>query len=265
MQGIVLRKFQSKAKFQNGLTTVWRFCKGADLKIVAYRRVSRQKQAQSGLGLEAQEADIQRFAERREARIIAEYTEVESGKSNERPQLKAALHHAKVTGATLVIAKLDRLSRSASFTLALRDSGVRFVCCDMPEANDLTIGVLAVVAQAEAQAISRRTKDALQMARKRVQATGQRGHGGIRRLGNPNGAKALARSEKGNEAAIAKVRARANQRALDLADVLKAIQAGGATTLSAIANELNEREMITPRGGKWHPSSVANLLRRLEA
>ena len=155
------------------------------MKFVAYRRVSRQKQAQSGLGLEAQEADIQGFAERREARIIAEYTEVESGKSNERPQLKAALHHAKVTGAILVIAKLDRLSRSASFTLALRDSGVKFVCCDMPEANDLTIGVLAVVAQAEAQAISRRTKDALQIARKRVETTGQRGHGGIKRLGKP--------------------------------------------------------------------------------
>ncbi|WP_247369028.1 recombinase family protein [Bradyrhizobium sp. 18] len=232
---------------------------------MAYRRVSRLKQAQSGLGLEAQEADIQGYAERREARIIAEYTEVESGRINERPQLKAALHHAKVTGATLVIAKLDRLSRSASFTLALRDSGVKFVCCDMPEANDLTIGVLAVVAQAEAQAISRRTKDALQMARKRVEATGQRSHGEIKRLGNPNGATALARAGKGNAAAVAKVKARADQRAGDLAVVLRAIRVGGATTLAAIARELNERDMITPRGGRWHASSVANLLRRLEA
>lgn len=235
------------------------------MKIVAYRRVSRLSQAASGLGLEAQESDILGYAQRRGARIIAEYTEVESGRSNERPQLKAALHHAKVTGATVVIAKLDRLSRSASFTLALRDSGVKFVCCDMPEANDLTIGVLAVVAQAEAQAISRRTKDALQMARKRVEVRGQRGHSEIRRLGNPNGAAALARAGKGNGAAVAKARARADQRALDLAEVIKAIQADGAATLAAIANELNEREMITPRGGKWHPSSVSNLLRRLKA
>ncbi|MDF0585043.1 recombinase family protein [Bradyrhizobium yuanmingense] len=234
------------------------------MKIVAYRRVSRRKQAESGLGLEAQESDIQRFARMRDARIIAEYTEVESGRRIERPQLHAALHHAKVTGATLVIAKLDRLSRSASFTLALRDSGVRFVCCDMPEANDLTIGVLAVVAQAEAQAISRRTKDALQIARKRMAETGQRGHHAIKRLGNPNGPAALRRAGKGNKAAVARVRQLAKQRAFDLATVLDDIRAGGAKSLKSIATELNSREMITPRGGKWHPSSVANLLRQLE-
>lgn len=235
------------------------------MKIVAYRRVSRQKQARSGLGLEAQEADIQRFANERGARIIGRYTEVESGRANERPQLAAALHHAKVTGATLVIAKLDRLSRSASFTLTLRDSGAKFVCCDMPEANDLTIGVLAVVAHAEAQAISRRTKDALRMARKRIEKTGQRGHQEIRRLGNPNGANALRRAGKGNLAAVAEVRASANQRARDLASVVKDIRACGAATLSVIAAELNSREMVTPRGGRWHASSVANLLRRLDA
>lgn len=234
------------------------------MKIVAYRRVSRQKQFKSGLGLEAQEADIEKFAKDRRARIIAAYTEVESGKTDQRPQLTAALHHARVTGATLVIAKLDRLSRSASFTLALRDSGVRFVCCDMPEANDLTIGVLAVVAQAEAQAISRRTRDALQMARKRMEERGQRGHPEVRRLGNPNGAAALKRAGKGNHAASAKVRKNADQRAKDLAPVLKSIQQAGVVTLSAIADELNSREMMTARGGRWHASSVANLLRRLQ-
>ena len=95
----------------------------------------------------------------------------------------------------MVIAKLDRLSRSASFTLALRDSGAKFVCCDMPEANDLTIGVLAVANQHEAQAISTRTKDALKAAKAR----------GVR-LGNPNGAAALKRAGKGNQAAIGKHR-----------------------------------------------------------
>jgi DNA invertase Pin-like site-specific DNA recombinase len=164
----------------------------------------------------------------------------------------------------MVIAKLDRLSRSASFTLTLRDSGVKFVCCDMPEANDLTIGVLAVVAQAEAQAISKRTKDALQIARKRVAETGQRKHRRVKRLGNPNGAAALRRAAKGNRAAIAQVKANAEDRARDLAKVVQDIRKGGAVTLEGIAKELNSRDMMTPRGGHLHPSSVANLLRRIE-
>jgi DNA invertase Pin-like site-specific DNA recombinase len=204
------------------------------------------------LGLEAQEAAIHGFAKARSAKIIGQYTEIESGKSNERPQLAAALHHAKVTGAVLVIAKLDRLSRNASFTLTLRDSGVKFICCDMPEANDLTIGVLAVVAQSEAKAISERTREALKAAKVR----------GVR-LGNPNGAAALRRAGKGNRAATVQVRASADQRAHDLARVVQDIRKSGAMTLSAIAAELNNREMMTPRGGRWHPSSVSNLLRRL--
>lgn len=235
------------------------------MKIVTYRRVSTQKQGRSGLGLEAQDAAIREFAGGKQARIIGEYLEVESGRDSYRPQLAAALHHAKVTGATLVIAKLDRLSRSASFTLTLRDSGVRFICCDMPEANDLTIGVLAVVAQAEAEAISRRTRDALAVARKRMASEGQRVHRHVKRLGNPHGAAALRSASKGNAAAVAKVRSRANQRARDLAPVIDNIRSGGALTLEAIAAELNGREMMTPRGGRWHPSSVRNLLRRLEA
>jgi DNA invertase Pin-like site-specific DNA recombinase len=228
------------------------------MKIVTYKRVSTQKQGKSGRGLGAQEAAIQEFARSRAARVIGDYTEVESGKTSERPQLVAALHHAKVTGATLVIAKLDRLSRSASFTLTLRDSGVKFVAADMPEANDLTIGVLAVVAKAEAQAISRRTKDALQVARKRIEGTGQRGYRRIKRLGNPNGAEALRRASKGNRAAIAKVSS-------NLAVVVQDIRTAGALTLAAIADELNSREMMTPRGGRWYPSSVANLLNRIDA
>lgn len=235
------------------------------MKIVTYRRVSTQKQGRSGLGLEAQDAAIREFALGKQARIIGEYLEVESGRNSDRPQLAAALHYAKVTGATLVIAKLDRLSRSASFTLTLRDSGVHFICCDMPEANDLTIGVLAVVAQAEAEATSRRTREALAVARKRMSSEGQGAHRHVKRLGNPNGAAALRRADKGNTAAVAKVRSRADQRARDLAPVIDKIRSGGALTLEAIAAELNGREMMTPRGGRWHASSVRNLLRRLEA
>ena len=109
--------------------------------------------------------------------MIGRFTEVESGRNPDRPELQSALHLAKVTGATLVIAKLDRLSRNAAFLLALRDSGVRFIAVDMPEANDLTVGIMALVAEAEREAISRRTKEALAVAKAR----------GVK-LGNPNGA-----------------------------------------------------------------------------
>ena len=101
------------------------------------------------------------FAASRGAEVLARFTEVESGKRANRPELAKALHLAKVTGATLVIAKLDRLSRNAAFLLALRDSGVRFLAVDMPEANDLTVGIMALVAQAEREAISRRTSPAI--------------------------------------------------------------------------------------------------------
>ena len=95
----------------------------------------------------------------RGAMLIARFTEVESGRNPDRPELGKALHLAKVTGATLVIAKLDRLSRNAAFLLTLRDSGVRFAAVDLPEANDLTVGIMALVAQQEREAISRRTKE----------------------------------------------------------------------------------------------------------
>ena len=150
------------------------------MRIVAYERVSTARQGASGLGIEAQRQAIGRFAVERGAELIARFTEVESGRDPDRPELARALHLAKVTGATLVIAKLDRLSRNAAFLLTLRDSGVRFQAVDLPEANDLTVGIMALVAQQEREAISRRTREALAVAKSR----------GIR-LGNPNGAAAL--------------------------------------------------------------------------
>jgi DNA invertase Pin-like site-specific DNA recombinase len=102
---------------------------------------------------------IEDFAASRRADVLAWFTEVESGRKADRKELAKALHLAKVTGATPVIAKLDRLSRNAAFLLALRDSGVRFVAVDMPEASDLTVGIMALVAEAEREAISRRTKE----------------------------------------------------------------------------------------------------------
>lgn len=221
-------------------------------RVVAYYRVSTAKQGQSGLGLAAQREAVLALCQSRGWEVIAERIEVESGKTADRPELAAALHQAKVTGATLVVAKLDRLSRSVAFLSALQDSGAKFIAADMPEANELTVHIMAAVAQAERQAISKRTKEALRAAK----AAG-------RKLGNPNGAAALRRARKGNQAAVAKVKARADENARELAPIIADVRASGASSLGAIAAELNARHIQTRRGGRWHPSSVRNLLERL--
>lgn len=194
---------------------------------------------------------IEDFAASRGAEVLARFTEVESGRKADRPELAKALHLAKVTGATLVIAKLDRLSRSAAVPLALRDSGVRFGAVDMPEANDLTVGIMALVAQAERDAISRRTKEALAVAKAR----------GVK-LGNPNGAESLRRAGKGGASLRAAVSADAEAFAADLAPALADIQAAGHTSLRAIARELKTRGIRTRRGGAWGVGNVTQLLFR---
>ena len=221
-------------------------------RLVAYERVSTARQGLSGLGLEAQRKAIGDFASARGAEVLARFTEVESGRKADRPELARALHLAKVTGATLVIARLDRLSRNAAFLLALRDSGVRFVAVDMPEANDLTVGIMALVAEAEREAISRRTKEALAVAKAR----------GVK-LGNPNGAAALRRAGKGGESLRAAISANAEAFAADLAPVLADIRATGHTSLRAIAAELGARGIRTRRGGRWQVSNVKAMLARL--
>ena len=221
------------------------------MRLVAYERVSTARQGQSGLGLEAQRRQIAEFAATRGAEVLARFTEVESGRKADRPELAKALHLAKVTGATLVIAKLDRLSRNAAFLLALRDSGVRFVAVDMPEANDLTVGIMALVAQAEREAISRRTKEALAAAKAR----------GVK-LGNPNGAASLRRAGKGGAALRAAVSANAAAFAADLAPVLADIRSAGHTSLRAMATELTARGIRTRRGGEWCVGNVKALLMR---
>jgi DNA invertase Pin-like site-specific DNA recombinase len=224
------------------------------MKIVSYLRVSTRQQGVSGLGLEAQRVAIEAYSQQRHARVVETFTEIESGKVNARPELAKALHLAKVTGTTLVIAKLDRLSRNAAFLLALRDSGVRFVATDMPDANDLTVGIMALVAQQEREAISRRTVEALAAAKAR----------GVR-LGNPNGAAALKRAAKGNSASVAAIRGAADTHAKNLKPVIQALTEEGVISLGAVAMALNERGMLTPRGKRWHKSSVRNLIGRLNA
>lgn len=137
------------------------------MKFVAYHRVSTAKQGQSGLGLEAQQQAVELFVEGKNGEVIASFTEVESGKKADRPELEKALKRCRLTGATLVIAKLDRLSRDVEFIAKMQKGAVEFVCCDMPEANSLTIGLMAIMAQHEREAISQRTKAALKAAKAR--------------------------------------------------------------------------------------------------
>lgn len=249
-----------------GVTSITQIWKDAIMcRVVTYFRVSTEGQGRSGLGLEAQREAVASLVQSRGWQTVAEFTEVESGKRNDRPELTAALHRAKVTGAVLVVAKLDRLSRNVAFLAALQESGVRFLAADMPEANELTVHIMAAVAQAERKAIGKRTREALAAAKARgtwAKADGTPYKSG-RRLGNPNGAAALRRAAKGNTAAIEAVKAGATERAADYAPVIADIQASGATSLPAIARELNERGIVTPRGGQWHPSSIRNLLARL--
>ena len=221
-------------------------------RVVAYYRVSTEAQGRSGLGLEAQRHAVRALSDGRGWQIVAEYTEVESGKRNDRPQLEAALADARRTGAKLVVAKLDRLSRNAEFTLRMRNSGVDFICADNPDVNRLTIGLLAVINEDERERIGERTRAALQAAKAR----------GVK-LGNPNGAAAIRRAGKGNVAGVEAVKDNAQRYAMDLAGTVGEIRASGKTSLPAIAAELNARHIQTRRGGQWYASSVRNLLARL--
>jgi len=136
------------------------------MKYVAYYRVSTARQGRSGLGLEAQRECVEASAS--DGSIIGEFTEVESGKRKDRPQLTEAVELCKREGATLIIAKLDRLTRSVSFVFQLRDSGVKFRACDLPEFNTLTLGIAATFAQGEREKIAERTKAALDAKRAKV-------------------------------------------------------------------------------------------------
>lgn len=222
------------------------------MKFVAYYRVSTDKQGRSGLGLEGQQAAVRQYLAGKGWPPIAEFVEVESGKRNARPKLLEALEHCKLMGAVLVVAKLDRLSRNAAFLLSLRDSGVDFVCCDNPDANRLTVGILAMVAEDEAERISERTKAALQAAKARgVQLGGDRGY-------RPTKADARVASE-------AKTRA-ANERATMLRPVIDDVVAAGHASLPKIAAELNRRGIPTPsRNGQWKATTVSRILKRTEA
>jgi len=218
-------------------------------KFVAYYRVSTAKQGRSGLGLDAQRKAVADYLAGGCWDLVGELVEVESGKVDRRPQLEAALARCDLTGATLVVAKLDRLSRNVAFLAALQDSGTSFVAADLPEANELTIHIMAAVAQAERKAISRRTKEALA-------ATKARGTklGGFR--GNPHDLLA------GPAASAAKRSSSAQARAIKVMRQIEAIRRSGAVSLRQIAAGLNAAGITASRGGEWQASQVKAVIER---
>lgn len=212
---------------------------------VSYLRVSTERQGRSGLGLEAQRKAVADFLAGGSWRHVAELVEVESGARDARPRLAEALALCRLHNATLLIAKLDRLSRDAAFLLNLQKAGVRFVAADMPEANELVVGIMAVVAQAERKMISARTKAALAAAKAR----------GVR-LGNPAN---LRNQQLGAERAAEARARRSVARACDLAPILREVEADGAASLRAKAAALNSRGIPAPRGGVWSATQVRRV------
>lgn len=218
---------------------------------IALLRVSTTRQGRSGLGLEAQRAAVQEYLARTSCALLEELVEIETGTSKRRrPILTQAIERCRLTGATLVIAKLDRLARNVAFVSGLMESGVDFVALDVPQATPFTIHILAAVAEHEAKIISQRTRAALAAAKARG-----------RKLGNPaQGARNL-RAHDGRPLALAAIRANADRRAASLAALVRELLPG--RSLRQLAAAMNDRHIRTPRGGRWHAASVARLVVRL--
>ena len=215
-------------------------------RFVAYYRVSTDRQGRSGLGLEAQRQAVVDYLNGGRWQLVAEFVEIESGRREDRPELTKALAACRVHGATLVIAKLDRLARNVAFISNLMAAGVEFVAVDFPQANRLTVHILAAVAEHEREMISARTRAALAAAKARGT-----------KLGNP----ANLRNRASGTARSAHVRReRASKRTADLKPMVAIIRAAGATSLRAVAAELNRRGVPAAGGGTWHANSVRRLL-----
>jgi DNA invertase Pin-like site-specific DNA recombinase len=221
-------------------------------KFVSYLRVSTARQGMSGLGLEAQREAVLQFLNGGQWKLVEEVVEVESGKrSDNRPKLAEALRLCRVHRATLLVAKLDRLARNVAFISTLMESGVDFVAVDLPQANKLTVHIMAAMAEYEAGAISARTKAALAAAKARGVKLG-----GLRRPAK----EFAALSKKGSAAGLAVRTAKAAKRRADLSPVIEHIRQGGSTSLRAIASELNARGIEAPRGGGWSAAQVMRVL-----
>lgn len=213
------------------------------MKFVCYYRVS--KRIGQDYGIDAQKETVRRYLGtfQGSAEVIGEFEEKESGKDSEnRPQLLAAISLAQSSGARLCIGRLDRLSRNAAFLLTLQNSGCDFVCCDMPNACRMTIGIMALVAQRERELISERTKAGLAVAKARGVA-----------LGNPNAGQAW-------KIALARIGERKTAFAVSALKSIEEIKSTGISSLNRIADCLNKRGEKTPRGGRWTHKTVARVL-----
>ena len=228
----------------------------ANGKFISYLRVSTARQGASGLGLEAQREAVGRYLNGGRWQLVQEIVEVESGKRNDRPAIAEALRLCRLHKATLVIAKLDRLARNVQFISTLMDSDVEFVACDFPQANRLTVHILAAVAEHEALMISARTKAALGAAKARgVILGGQRGS--VDRM-------AIV-AAKGNLAS-AKIRKEAAEKGRqDLLPVIQTMRMNGAKSLRSIALRMNQMGLTTTRGGKWSAAQVMRVINGGEA
>lgn len=211
---------------------------------IAYYRVSTPRQGRSGLGLEAQQQAVRVFLHGHGELIIESFTEIESGRKNDRPQLAAALDACRKNKAALVIAKLDRLARNVHFISGLMESGVEFIAVDMPEANRLTIHILAAVAEHERETISQRTKVALQAAKTRGT-----------KLGSPD-------PKKGAAIRSQALRDKADRFAASVLPIIQGLQAEGIASHKALAKALNARGILTANKRKWYGTTVRNLLMR---
>lgn len=213
-------------------------------KYVAYYRVSTKQQGTSGLGLEAQRNAVSSYI--RNGELLHEFTEIESGRKTNRTELTEAIAMTRKEGATLIIAKLDRLSRNASFTFMLMDSGVRFIAADIPEANDITIGIMAVLAQEEAKKISERTKSALAVKKTILAREGKK-------LGTPKNLTQASRDQSlFVRSSIAKDNGN-NKRAYAMVMALE------GKSLSYIAKCLNDGGFKTSRGSDFSSEQVRRI------
>jgi DNA invertase Pin-like site-specific DNA recombinase len=229
----------------------------ANGKFVTYLRVSTARQGISGLGLEAQRAAVNAHLNGGNWKIVAELVEVESGKRSDRPQLLKAMRLCRMHGATLLIAKLDRLSRNVAFLSNLMEAGVPFTAADMPEADKTHLQMMMVFAEHEARAISTRTKAALAAAKAR----------GTKLGGRRVSAERFSEIAAEGRAASAAIRTQAAEtRAGDRLEAIEDVRAAGATSLRQIAAALNERGIPTPtQKGEWSAVQVQRILARAES
>ncbi|WP_305667471.1 recombinase family protein [Frigidibacter sp.] len=223
----------------------------ADGDFVAYYRVSTSRQGASGLGLEAQRAAVEAYLNGGAWRILAEFTEVESGRKSQRPELHKALHRARLHRVPLIVAKVDRLARSKGFLEHILESGVDVRFCDLPKIEGATgrfiLQQMAAVAELEAGLISARTKAALEAAKRRG-----------KKLGGNRGVKL---TDAAQEAGRAAQSARAQSRGRDIAPVVAELREVGVTSLTGIAKGLTARGIPTPRGGTvWAAVQVSRVL-----